>query len=489
SDYEKVRALIDNDEIITSSVFCDEFRRLNISSDRLSRNEREVSMPETQSSTDTNADNSIRFELNAANVEVTSTTTPAGTSETEARIIERRKEANLRTIVEIERPMNVSLCYVLGCTASMSRHISAAKDSILQVTEFFKSINPCIKLRIGFYDYCDHCGGSSRLQKLCEESRANLTTVKATGDGDAPEDVLGGLNAAITEMEWGDGTKILFHIGDCPPHGRRFTTLGDNYPDGDPNGLTAECVLEKMQSKNIFYVFGKIMKKADNMIEVFRSIIDEFQIFELVSNDPLELINKFVAETTRSVNMSVNMFITLTPYRRDINSIVPDWERLLPRKGIILCYYLPKNIEELQNTLYFEKENLIAKHFDFKIAPEPFAEGEERYGYFAINTKCNPPRRVYKINSVAGRKNIPLVNFVRVHLVRATMSSRMVYYSVEPELQDAEFRRFNSNSGFITEYRPVLEAFSHFTYQHTDGYLVVCDLQRVEHHTQSVLID
>ncbi|CAG8608350.1 4744_t:CDS:1, partial [Ambispora leptoticha] len=423
---------------------------------------------------------------------------------------------------------------------SMKRHIAAAKDSILQVTEFFKSINPCIKLRIGFYGYRDHCDGSSRLQKFnftssCEEFRANLTTVKATGGGDEPEDVLGGLNAAITEMEWGDGTKVLFHIGDCPPHGRRFTTLKDTYPDGDPNGLTAECVLEKMQSKNIFYVFGKITKKTDTMIEVFSSIIGEFQIFELVGDDPLELINKFVAATTKSVNMSVNMFITLTPFSkgdynarfpregRDINPNVPDWERLLPRKGIMLCYYLPKNIEELKNTLYFEKENLIAKYFDFKIAQEPFAEGEERYGYFAINTKCNPPRRVVmkeflseredtfekylesieisaittylsiKFNSAAGRKNIPLVNFVRVHLVRATMSSRTVYYSVEPELQGAEFRRFNSNSGFITEYRPVLEAFSHFTYQHTDGFLVVCDLQgielsEVEHHASRFLL-
>ncbi|CAG8717664.1 7134_t:CDS:1, partial [Racocetra fulgida] len=112
-DYERFRTLIDNDETITSSEsadfpdsFWDDFRRLNISSDRLSRNEREVSIPESRSSTDTNAENSITFELNAANVEVTSTTTPAGTSETEARIIERRKEANLRTIVEIERSMN-----------------------------------------------------------------------------------------------------------------------------------------------------------------------------------------------------------------------------------------------------------------------------------------------------------------------------------------------------------------------------------------------
>ncbi|CAG8847099.1 24448_t:CDS:2, partial [Racocetra persica] len=153
---------------------------------------------------------------------------------------------------------------------------------------------------------------------------------------------------------------------------------------------------------------------TDTMSEVFRNIIGEFQIFELVGDDPLELINKFIAAITSSINMSVN----LTPFR------------------ITLCYYLPRNVEELKNTLYFE--NLIAKHFDFKIAQEPFAEGKERYSYFDINTKCNPPRRIImkeflseredtfekylesveisaittylsiKFNSAAGRKNIPL---------------------------------------------------------------------------------
>ncbi|KAF0547883.1 kinase-like protein [Gigaspora margarita] len=541
-DYERVRELIDIDETITSressdfpDSFWEEFRRLNISSDRLSRNERELSSSESEPPADTNAGSSLRFELNAANVEVANVTRLVDDSEiteTEARIIERRKEANLRTIVEIERSMKVSLCYVLDCTGSMSRHIAAAKDCILQVIEFFKSVNPCIKFRLGFCGYRDHCDGRSRLQifnftSSCEEFRTNLTTVKATGGGDGPEDVLGGLNAAITNMEWGDGTKVLFHIGDYPPHGRRFTTMEDSYPDGDPNGLTAENVLREMQSKNIFYAFGKITKHTDTMIEVFRSIIDEFSIYELIGDDPLELINKFVAATTKSVNMSITlnsyskgMYCSRFPREgRDINPNVPEnWNGLLPREGIILCYYLPKNIMELQNRLYFEKENLIAKHFNFKIAHDPFAAGEERYCYYAINTKCNPPRRIVmkellseredtfekylevaeisaittyltiKFNSIAGRKNIPLVNFVRVHLVRAIINGRTRYYSTEPELQGAEFRRFNSNSGFIREYRPVLEAFSHFTYQHTEKYLVVCDLQGIEHPTGQFLL-
>ncbi|CAG8801034.1 8166_t:CDS:1, partial [Gigaspora rosea] len=51
------------------------------------------------------------------------------------------------------------------------------------------------------------------------------------------------------------------------------------------------------------------------------------------------------------------------------------------------------------------KENLIAKHFNFKIAHDPFAAGEERYCYYAINTKCNPPRRIVMKELLSDRED------------------------------------------------------------------------------------
>src|ERR1044071_7398292 len=77
--------------------------------------------------------------------------------------------------------------------------------------------------------------------------------VPAGGGGDTPEDVLGGLNAAITRMNWRGTTRVIFHVGDCPPHGRLFHNADDTYPNGDPHGLTAESVLEKLKTQNILY--------------------------------------------------------------------------------------------------------------------------------------------------------------------------------------------------------------------------------------------
>ncbi|RIA94350.1 kinase-like domain-containing protein [Glomus cerebriforme] len=85
---------------------------------------------------------------------------------------------------------------------------------------------------------------------------------------------------------------------DAPPHGRRFTSQYDNYLDGDPNGLTAEDVLEKIQSEEILYYFGKITNQTDKMLNVFRDIIDEFLVFDL-NTDGSERYAYYALDLTR----------------------------------------------------------------------------------------------------------------------------------------------------------------------------------------------
>src|ERR1043166_4926004 len=182
--------------------------------------------------------------------------------------------------------MEVDLCFVMDCTGSMSDHIDGAKNCIMKVANHMAKMEPAIKIRVGFCGYRDHCDGSDRLQILpftnsCEEFRDYISTsVLATGGGDSPEDVLGGLNAAVTQMDWRNTVRVLLHVCDCPPHGRRFTNLEDDYPNGDPNGLTAEIVMDNLLSKNIHYFFGKITNYTDTMIDIFRDIIGKISVFD-----------------------------------------------------------------------------------------------------------------------------------------------------------------------------------------------------------------
>jgi hypothetical protein len=118
--------------------------------------------------------------------------------------------------------------------------------------------------------YRDHCDGPLRIEALpCQPSvsafAAFLDRIKATGGGDEPEDVLGGIEEAVRlvgfpaglctlirksnscclgSMDWeilGPNTaRLLFHIADSPCHGVDYHDgYADDHPTGDPRGLSA----------------------------------------------------------------------------------------------------------------------------------------------------------------------------------------------------------------------------------------------------------
>ncbi|PKY12622.1 hypothetical protein RhiirB3_510223 [Rhizophagus irregularis] len=278
-------------------------------------------------------------------------------SKKEADAIALREEAISETLTTIKKSLKVDLCFVLDCTGSMSSYIDAAKNCIQQVVEHMEQINPTIKLWVGFCGYRDHCDGSDRIQILDFTDSYSIfksylsDKVKATGGGDAPEDVLGGLDAAIDKMKWTHRTRVLLHLGDAPPHGRRFTNRYDAYPDGDPNGLTAESVLEKIQSEEILYYFGKITSLTDKMIDVFRDIIGEFLIFDLNvdGEDPKALTTKLFEAVCSSITSSVILTSSEAEnvYRRKRKNLEKDpqkpaeWDTLPTETGKLLHYRFP----------------------------------------------------------------------------------------------------------------------------------------------------
>ncbi|PKY54536.1 kinase-like protein [Rhizophagus irregularis] len=345
---------------------------------------------------------------------------------------------------------------------------------------------------------------------------------------DLPEDVLGGLNAAITQLDWKSSTRVLLHIGDYPPHGRRFSNIRDKYPNGDPYGLTAESVLKMMQSKNILYFFGRITSHTDTMLQIFHNIIGEFPVFDLVGGDPIKLIEKFIKATSSSITYAVSLtstigssskdIYTLQRKKLDMNPNEPNWNILPLQEGVVMWYHILNTLEELKDPNYFNKSNLFSKSFSFKIASQPFSAGVEKYAYFALDmpTKKMVMKEYLHVgqgdlfekyleaieistiasflstefNLIAKRKNISKVNFLNVKLLRCgTIDFCTRYYTIEPRLQNTEYKRFNTNTGVITELRPTLEAFVHFTYEYTKGYLVVCDLQGIEHNDEFLLTD
>ncbi|RIA91791.1 hypothetical protein C1645_101777 [Glomus cerebriforme] len=207
--------------------------------------------------------------------------------------------------------MEVDLCFVMDCTGSMKGYIEGAKNSIKEVAEYMAKMEPAIKIRVGFCGYRDH-HDTNRLQifdftNSCDEFKNNLSNVPATGGGgDGPEDVLGGLNAAV-HMSWQNPIRVLLHIGDFPPHGRRYNNAADDYPDGDPNGLTAECVLEEMRSVGIHYFFVKITNETATMIRIFQGIIGEYPVFDFETAKPEDLVKKFFEAACSAITTAISL--------------------------------------------------------------------------------------------------------------------------------------------------------------------------------------
>ncbi|CAG8638746.1 31736_t:CDS:1, partial [Racocetra persica] len=446
-----------------------------------------------------------------------------------------------KAITNVEDSMNVDLCFVLDCTSSMGGHITAAKTHILKVANYVNNNNSNIKFWVGFCGYRDH-NDYDRLQifdftNSLKKFESYITNkVMAKGGGDTPEDVLGGLDAAINMMTWSNATRILIHIGDAPPHGRRFTegtnilNKHDSYPNGDPYGLTAESVLKEMQSKNILYHFGLIDESTEVMLEIFSEIIGEFPVFDLMTtgSNPLILVDKFCKATSSAIFSSITLTTTLRNSKSiydlqrkklEINPFEPDWTKLSERTGEILCYVPPKTLAEVMDEFYFINLNFTVQNISFKLAPQPFSVGAERYAYFAFNTKLGQDNKLVikkyhdikassmeqylesveifsiahflstEFNIAANRVGInKKVTFIDVKVL-CDKTDFNSYYTIEKYISNTEFKRFNVNSGIITEFHSILEAFAHFTYQYTKGYLVVYDLQGANLHNEFLLTD
>ncbi|CAB4380807.1 unnamed protein product [Rhizophagus irregularis] len=495
------------------SSFASDLKKLNITEERLKRYADEANTLSSDTTITSNTENELKTKVTFL-----------------------REKAISKTLNNIKLSMKVDLCFVLDCTDSMEPFIAAARDCIIQVTNYIKHTNPSIELRVGFCGYRDHCDGDGRLQFLdftdkYEQFITYMQSVFHYGGGDAPEDVLGGLNEAITKMDWKNGTRVLLHIGDYPPHGTKFTDLSDSYPNGDPHGLTAENVLEKMQSKNILYFFGKITDYTEIMLQIFRGIIGEFPVFDLIGGDPIKLIEKFIKATSTSITYAVSMTSTIGSDSKDLYSLQrkkldmnpnePDWIILPLQEGIVMWYPILDTLDELKDPNYFNKSNLFSRSFSFKIASQPFSAGAEKYAYFGLDIERNPAKKMVikeylhigrndsfekyieaveistiasflstEFNLITERKDLPKVKFLNVKLLRCgTIDFSTRYYTIEPKFHNIEYKRFNANTGVITELRPILEAFVHFTYEYTKGYLVVCDLQGIELTNEFLLTD
>ncbi|CAB4402147.1 unnamed protein product [Rhizophagus irregularis] len=184
-----------------------------------------------------------RYAYEADTLSSDTTVTSNTENELRTKVTLLREKAISKTLNSIKLSMKVDLCFVLDCTNSMGPYIAAARDYILQ-------------------------------------------SVLPYGGGDTPEDVLGGLNEAITKMNWKNGTRVLLHIGDSPPHGKKFIDMIDDY---------LEPKLHNMEYKR-FNANTGVITELRHILEAFVHFTYEYTKGYLVVCDlqGIELTNEFL---------------------------------------------------------------------------------------------------------------------------------------------------------------------------------------------------
>lgn len=127
----------------------------------------------------------------------------------------------------------------------MERQRDAVVNKIYDIVEAAGTSFPTVAIQVGFMGYRDVTETDSRYDMIPFTSDITvfgnaLGAVKCTGGGDEAEDVLGGMQQALTELDWsGARVKVLFHVGDSPHHGALFHDASVGGCNDDHPGLYA----------------------------------------------------------------------------------------------------------------------------------------------------------------------------------------------------------------------------------------------------------
>eukprot|EP00438_Fugacium_kawagutii_P032391 Skav234894 [mRNA] locus=scaffold840:603122:603883:- [translate_table: standard] len=160
-----------------------------------------------------------------------------------------------------------------------------------------------------------------------------LSTLSATGGGDGPEDVVGGLRVAAETLTWTAQHRTVFLFADAPNHGHLLHDgSGDDYAR-DPRTLQAEAdiprIMAKFRSTNTDFFFVRInpwyTQKMEGQLKIFydhgRETGATFSAFQLNSR-ATDFLQKVCKSAVASVSRS--MTASMTSSRRGFHTLAGE---------------------------------------------------------------------------------------------------------------------------------------------------------------------
>ena len=189
------------------------------------------------------------------------------------------------------------IVYLLDATGSMGSYLAAARDQCINISNQLKSELSKFDFNFGAVFYRDpvDCHGEKNhtyaLKKDVNILKSELSSERASGGGDGPEDWVGGYEMALDNIAWRNGTRLIIHIADAPAHGSEW--CNENNHNEENSKLYP--IIQKCVDKNIKIIgfqigsypkpsFEKFQKEYNNRggklykIQVFKSGMSSSEI-------------------------------------------------------------------------------------------------------------------------------------------------------------------------------------------------------------------
>ena len=439
--------------------------------------------------------------------------------------MKRTKEIN-EVIKALNDAESADVCFLMDCTNSMKKYIEEVKERIFETVALLKARFPHLKLRLAFVGYRDLNLPQDQQFSVLDftdekEFHSFVSLIKCAYGYDYCEDVLGGLQKT-TELSWDRPVRILLHVGDAPSHGQRYhdlPTRKDIYFEYDSAGNIGYSLIQELIVLGVKYYFGRLTPHTDKMIEQFckhaenQMTIEQIDVGNFKNLVPfiVESVSRSISSTTASLlkQNSVNHEGSHIGNHRSISfdEKEPIWLTIAPMKMRVIKY-------ECNHELYCDE---VVQCWLIKIAKNPFAEGGMRVAYYGSvqyrkdwektvfkeyktigngsNTKdkylelldCQTvadylAQEFNKLPSISDKKAVvKKIKFIMTKLVFQPLGNGKYRNMTMERFIEGSYKKFSNNAGYVDYDDPAftLQAFSHWTYERTNGNMLVVDLQGI----------
>eukprot|EP00466_Bigelowiella_natans_P010768 jgi/Bigna1/88890/estExt_fgenesh1_pg.C_400015 len=439
----------------------------------------------------------------------------------------RLKNTEIRRMFKnLDAEEKLDLCFICDITGSMCSYIKAVRKYIEDVIAKVKKLYPKVIVRLAFVGYKDlkdddqfhvlHFTDDILKFKNFLERCAN----KCGGGGDECEDLEGAVNCAKS-LNWSSRARQIIHLADAPTHGRKYHKgCGDNYLDGNPNGLDFPTLIEEIRDQKGVenYCFCKLNSSTDFMIQVLNKEIqkpagapDSYEYMqEMKIGTEKEVagamfsIASSIASSTFTATSTIGLHSKKkTKAKIELEHKYPDWEEYAFHK-VVKCSLPP-----VQSLGAVRKDDatpkLIQSQLRIKVAKKPFAQGSLRLAYYGVTRSGqkvvlkeltdkkmsdNIATNALKIQELAiffadqynkkhSSSSSAHIRFLPCSFVKF-MDGKIMW--IEPEIPEgATFDKYCDNNGHWNwkNYSGTMASFLKYTHHLSDGWLMVSDLQGV----------